>query len=430
MLRAALTLLLTLPLSATPLKILAAGDSLTDEYAFSFPFNSADSNPGVPNIQNWTELLVQHRATEASFGAAFSPYPDRRIGGYELNFGFVGFTTFDYLEVVTSDQITDPYFTTRAALISEIPNADVAVIFLGGNDLKNDYDDILENTEPPVGPRDFYEAIVHRISLIHTWIRIEDPSMPIVLCTVPDVGATPEIEGTFGAHPNFDGARAKIAQLNDDIAALAAGLSNTTVARIDQLTDRVFDDDPFHLNGTLFTIEGDPENPPDHVFSKDDFHPATPAQALIANEIMAAINELTGSSLTPFSDREILDDLLGLDPDQPYLDWIGGFSVADASMSGDSDLDRLPNLIEMALGTPPDQFSSPLSGNFDPSSGLSWTPDPIAARYVDLFAQESGNLAQWDAVPAERLSENAGTITATPPAGESHHFGRLKTQPR
>ena len=448
MLRAAVALLLSLPLSAAPLQILAIGDSLTEEYAFEIPFSAPVSNSTNANIRNWPELLRIFRASEADLGSPYEgdvgSYLDLRNGGHPLNFSVPGFTTANWVTLINTvtfptNIFDDDYllvlanWRTREALIDEIPVADVVVIFLGGNDLKQNYFNIFAGTENPT----YYSNLVEQLRAIHTFVFDRDPTVPIIVCTFPDVGATPQIYNFYTEPTMAASARAKIAQLNQDIIAMVAEENakpghnvDTKIARIDNLTDRVFDQSPFHLNGTVFTLEGDPENPPDHVFARDNFHPSTVAQAFMANEIMAAINEAAGTSLTPFTEREILDDLLGLDPDQPFLDWIDGFTVVDTSMSGDSDHDRLPNIVEMGLGTPPDQPSSPISGDWQPGTGLTWTPDPTAARYIDLFAEESINLFDWDPVPESRLLDDNGTMTASPPIGPTSHFGRLNALPR
>jgi lysophospholipase L1-like esterase len=439
---------LTPPSSAAPLQILAIGDSLTEEYAFEIPFSAPESEPGDANIRNWPELLRIFRNAEATLGLPYKEsvggYSDLRNGGHSRNFGVPGITVAEWVDLLnTTSQPINPfdqnfardlaYYRTREVLIDEIPVAEAVVIFLGGNDLKQAYFKIFAGTEEP----NFYTGIVNNLRFIHNFVFTRKPTVPMVVCTFPDVGATPQLYNSYTEPTMAASARAKIAQLNQDIITMVAdenasnGVNgNTKVARIDNLTDRVFDQSPFHLNGTIFTLEGDPENPPDRVFARDDFHPSTVAQALITNEIIGAINEAAGTNLTPFTEREILDNLLGLDPDQPFLDWIGGFSVADASMTGDSDLDHLPNVVEMGLGTPPDQFSDPISGTWQPGSGINWTPDPIAARFLDLFAEESIDLDVWDPVPEQRLLHVGGTVTASPPVGATKSFGRLNANPR
>ena len=72
-----------------------------------------------------------------------------------------------------------------------------------------------------------------------------------------------------------------------------------TVARIDSLTDRIFDEVPFQLNGTTFIYPPSPENTPRPIFCKDGFHPATMAQTLIADILVDALNRATAGTIPP-----------------------------------------------------------------------------------------------------------------------------------
>jgi hypothetical protein len=225
--------------------------------------------------------------------------------------------------------------------------------------------------------------------------------------------------------------RIKIAALNQSIITWAAGKAKPpAIARIDHLTNRIFDQQPFHLNGTLFNLAGDPENPPTRVFCRDGFHAATVAQALIANEIMGALEAGTGRDLTLFSNREILDDLLGQNPDQPYLDWIAaaGISGSGSGMDQDPDGDGFPNLAEFLLASPPGAFGSPLTGSFSPGASLTFHPSASSLRFASLTAEESTDLSFWTEVPGGRTAVAPdGTVSITPAAGQ-RGFVRLRAE--
>ncbi len=167
---------------------------------------------------------------------------------------------------------------------------------------------------------------------------------------------------------------------------------------------------------------------PDRVFCRDDFHAATVAQALIANEIIAALEAATGRGLTPFSNREILQYLLGLNPDQPYLDWIAAAGLTGSGMDLDPDRDGIPNLAEYLLGSPPGTFSQPLSGSYAPGQTLRWRPSAAALRFGSLTAEESPDLSFWTPVPAARTTSAAdGTVSITPGTGR-RSFARLRAE--
>ncbi|HEY1120955.1 MAG TPA: SGNH/GDSL hydrolase family protein [Haloferula sp.] len=423
---------------AAPLRILSIGDSMTEEYAYELTFSAPDSNKSNANVRSWPEILRLFRPTEATLGpfeATGGSYVDLRNAGHEWNFGIPGMATRNWVLLLASDNPVNPpsgeplgvfYYKTRAKLIDELDVAEVVVILLGANDLKQDYNDIFNNTESA----NFFQGIRNRLAAIHKFVRDRKPNLPIIVCTLPDVGATPQISGTYSDPVKRASTRAKIATNNQALITWATAQANTGVARIDQLTDRVFDEQPFQLNGTVFTLQGHPENPPTRVFCKDNFHVATMAQALIANQIMAAINTRMGTSLTPFSNREILQNLLGLNPDQPYLTWISAAGLPGSAMDADPDRDGIPNVAEYALGTPPNSFSRPFSGSFAPGKSLSWHPDPIGLRFASLTAEESTNLATWTPVPPARTSTAGdGTVSVTPAVG-SKGFVRVQATAR
>ncbi|MDB6080411.1 MAG: hypothetical protein JWO82_4158 [Akkermansiaceae bacterium] len=416
---------------SAPLQVLAIGDSMTEEYAYELPFSAPDSDPTNANVRNWPELLRIFRPEDATLGPYETgvAYADLRDGGHEWNFGIPGFTTTNWVNLINTDNQFDYpsgepfgplYYVTRQSLKGELPYAQAVVILLGANDLKQAYNDIFNNTEGPT----YFNALVIRLTLIHNWVR-SFTKVPIVICTVPDVGATPDVSSTYSDPVRIANARAKIAAMNQSIVAMAAS-KGATVARLDLVTDRVFDEHPLQVNGTVFTIGGAPENPPDHAFCKDGFHPATMAQALIANEIMGALNTATGRTIPPFTNREILKNLLGLNPDQPYLSWAASHGGA-TDPAADPDGDGVPNLAEYLLGSSPAAGGSPFTGSYTPGGILGWHPDPVAARYGDLIAEESADLQGWTPVPAGRLTQGeAGQVQVTPAVSQPAGFVRLR----
>ncbi|MGE9270999.1 MAG: SGNH/GDSL hydrolase family protein, partial [Verrucomicrobiales bacterium] len=424
-------------LSAEPLKIVTIGDSLTDGYGevaeiANVPYLSTVVGPSIypqpdapsenPRSYNWPELLSIFRSDQASFGIEDS-WLDLRVAGFQRNFAIVGTTTLNWYYLFESEfwdfgssdddfPAASAYYLTKSSLLEEIETADVVVIFLGGNDLKNDYNDLFNAEDPSI----YLDPIFDRLVYLHHAVRAAHASIPIVVATVPDIGATPQIYQTYNVPLQQEQTRASIAALNEEIFTSFEAESNTAVARVDHLTDLVFDLSPFHLNGTVFTVEGDPYNPPDHLFTKDNFHPNTAAQGLIANEIITAINSLVSEdrAITPFSYRDILRSLLQLDPDQPYVDWAANFSLPSDSFEADSDGDGLGNGVEMLLGSSPLVADRPLSGTWSPNAAIHWTPQESAERYLLWELEESSDLLQWAPVAEDRLTDNDGTFTASP----------------
>ncbi len=391
-----LFLLLLTTLQAAPFKLLAIGDSLTEEYRFEVPFSAPDSNPAVANTQNWVELLHEYREVFFTMGgyepSAFN-YADYRNAGYEYNYGVPGFKAEKWDEILYAKYSFSELFkpeniiaiSTRTELRSDLGQVDAVLIFIGGNDLS------LNSSEAE------NDQIRLFISRIHSWVRSNAPAgLPILVATVPDIGATPleRIDDPAQAAA----ARQRVARLNADIIATFTSLPNTSIVRIDNLTDRLFDQQPLNINGTVFTRDTDPENPPLTFFCKLGFHPATAGQALIANEILTAINRFAPTPIPLFSNREILSTILGLNPDQPFLDYVG----SAGGIFEDPDGDALPNLVEYLLSTSPTRSDSGFT--FLPGGSATFIPSPAAQRFADLTVLQSETLGDdWMPVPESNI---------------------------
>ncbi len=417
---------------AAPLKVMTIGDSLTEEYRFEAIFSGPQSSPLVANTKNWVELLSARRSADVTFGSyepSLLQYPDFRNGGYRYNFGVPSFETVTWMEVINSkisdlwsgDAYRTACFTTRREVLRQLKdeNIGVVVIFLGGNDQYGDYDLIFEEPQTPA----LLANAVTNIGKIHKFVRDNNASVPIIICTFPDIGATQEISTAY-TDPAFRvRARQRIADANAALIA-KAGQLGATVARVDQLTERIFDESPFHLNGTVMQYDPHPDNPPDRIFCHDGFHPATMGQALIGNLIMDAINRATGRSITPFSNREILGDILNLNADQPYLTWAG----SAGGMTANPDDDGMQNLVEFVLGTSGTVANSPFA--FSGSGGLSFPTSTEGLRFADLKVMESASLGNdWSPVPQGRISVTNGNWTVAP-GGTTKNFYRLEATPK
>lgn len=383
-------------IGAAPFKLLAIGDSLSEEYRFEIPFSAPDSNPGVANVKNWVEILHALRPAEFSMGnyepSAFN-YLDYRNAGYEYNYGVPGFKAEKWEQILYDPkpfyQNLDTY--TRTELKGDLGAVDAVLIFLGGNDLS------LSNGDEKNDEIRFF------IDRIRSYVRAMAPTnLPIIIATVPDIGATPSESLSDPEAAAI--ARARVATLNANIIALGA-LPNTYIARIDRLTDRIFDQIPFQLNGTHFIYPADPENPPLHLFCKDGFHPGDVGQALIANEILRAINQFKDTAIPLLTNREILSKILGQNPDQPYLDWADGAGGFQENPDGDA----LPNLVEYVLDTDP--LSSDSGFKFSDDGSAAFAPSEIALQFAELSVLQSETLLDdWVPVPNTSIQQLPGGV--------------------
>jgi lysophospholipase L1-like esterase len=404
-------------LHAAPLKLLAIGDSLSDEYFYQTPYSAPDNNPSVANVKNWVELLVQHRTTTFSMGTFSNSYLDLRIAGNQFNFSIPGSRAVDWKtdlnktytpaeQLVPENQLK---ILTRTNLLSSLPSVNAVIIFLGANDLN------LANTDAQ------NEVIRQNIIGVHTYVRSKAPAnIPIIIATVPDTGVTPlrKIADPTQAAT----ARQRVVTLNSNIASLSS-LPNTYIARIDLAVDRALDN-PLHINGTPLQYLPNPQNPPLHLFCKDGFHASTVSQAFIANEILKAINTFATTPVPLFTNREILQTILSQNPDQPYLDWAGSAGSMTANPDGDSS----PNLVEFLLDSNPNLSDGGFT--FLSNGTASYTPSAAALRFADLTVQQSTTLQNdWTDVPAENIQVlPSGAVNITPSG--SKRFYRFSTSPK
>lgn len=414
-----------------PLRVLVIGDSMTEEYHFELPFSAPDSNPTNPNTKNWVEILGARRTSEMTLGSYDSTplgYLDLRNCGYKFNYGVPSFKTTDWLavknsnlsDVFSGDPIVSLRYPTKTHLLDHLDEVDVVILFLGGNDLKSDYAGIYNNPDPPA----LLDQTVANLATLHDFIRNNAPALlPIIVTTAPDIGASPEVFNKYTDPAKRLIARTRIANMNTALAAMATA-RGATVARIDQLTDRVFDQIPLHLNGTVFSLVPDPENPPHAAFCKDGFHPATMTQALIADILIDSINRATGHSIPRMANREILELVLGLDPEQPYLDWAAGAGDPTA----DPDGDGISNLAEFAFGTSPGLAGSPYI--FTAGGTMTFPVSAMGLRYASLTVEESTTLTSWLPVPSERITVLPDETWRIQPSGFTKTFYRLAVTPR
>ena len=103
-----------------------------------------------------------------------------------------------------------------------------------------------------------------------------------------------------------------------------------------------------------------------------------------------------------------METLLGLNPDQPFIDWLAAKGIAQISMLLDSDGDGIPNLGEFLLGLEPlvaDAVHVSTVQWFDGAANLTMTykPDSNAARLANILIKQSTNLTDWSLIPEANI---------------------------
>jgi len=255
----------------------------------------------------------------------------------------------------------------------------------------------------------FINKVIGNLDAIIGDIRAVNLTVPIVLADVPDLGSTPD---KISSHPDpvkRANASAIVAALNQEVATLAED-RKVTLAPISNLTDQILSPDPLYIGAIEMIKDADPEkdNRPKYLFCWKGLHPSTNGQAIIANILLAAINTATGHDTPLLPDREIITDLLGLNPDQPFIDWATTAGLTDLSMTADIDGDGIPSLGEYLLDLNPmipnKHHIAKVSETLTPATLiLNYKPDVNASRLADITIQQSSDLDEWIDIPADNL---------------------------
>lgn len=336
------------------------GDSLSAEY-LGVPEYGLLTVAGWQS-QSWVEVLAERRSAQLDFGG-YQPLQSMwdlvRLYGYEFNWAVPGAEAEDYRRY-WSDPL-NPFYPFLADNFVVYPTlddhlrdvAEAVVVFLGGNDIREDYGRIAGGGS--------YTALVAEVRAAVEWIigriRARDSNVPVVLATVPDLGASPAMKADYPDPVARARVSLAVAALNAEYAALATryGLK---LADVCALTRDLIAGQTIYYGAVPMIDAADPDNNPRYLFCRDGFHPNRAGQIRIANTILAAMAAATGKALPPVGDAEALA-MLGLNPDLPYYEWIAGFAVGGSTgMLADADGDGATNLAEYAFSTGPDNGSA------------------------------------------------------------------------
>lgn len=423
--RISIFLIITCLTSQSALKVMTIGDSLTNEYAIQLPFSAPDSNPSAANTMNWVEILAARRDSEIGFG-------DYSGLGHEYNWGISGYDTIMWMGIIHAG-LLDPEFIARAKMWEHYDEVDVVVVMLGGNDVRSRYGDLYDATPGDATATSFINTVITNLEDVIDEIQSINSSLPIVLANVPDLGATPD---KIADHPDplkRANASAIIKDLNTAVASLATS-KGATLAPISQLTDQILKPETYYIGALPMVKDKHPENPPTYLFCKGGLHPSTNGQARIANTLLTAINAATSSNINLLPDREIITHLLGLNPDQPFIDWANNAGLPSLSMTADTDGDGIPNLGEYLLGLNPWSINqSHLTtvqqiGNTNMLT-MSYTPDTDAARLAGTVIKQSTDLSNWSIVPQTHIhAMGDGSMQVRLPLSPNSLYVRMEFQ--
>ena len=419
--------------------VVTIGDSLTAEY---------DVIPEIPGFANlptdyakvtvpgweamsWVEIAGKLRNRYFNFGSwkpLSDPWSPPRLSGYEYNWAVPGIDASQYEDFVSSSLFSNPlFYAARQPLEDQLSGkAQRVVIWLGGNDFRANYGPLYDGRTSS----SFVKGLIDDLGKVIDFVKEQRAGAQIVVCKVPDLGATPAKKA---AHPD-PAKRARVTAVtetvNQRLAELAAK-KKVIVADTYAATAALVKNEPLYFGGVQILNDKNADNHPRFAFARDGLHPNTALQVINARAIIRAFNRGYSAGIPNITDIEALQ-LMGIDPDQPFLDWLGRLGITDKSFQADSENDGLTQLAEFAFGLNPtiaDASRLPVRvggrvSGFTGTVSVRFTPRANRARYVAVRVQYSADGVVWNALPAARLLTNAnGSFTAAiPPTTAPPHL--------
>lgn len=420
------------------LRVGVIGDSLSAEY---------DALPEIPGVEDpteyaavsvpgwesrcWVEVLGQARAGVLDFGSQKWNLPgwgDYRFTGYQYNFAIPGFEASQYADIVNSSLFSDPqYWPFRLTLGDLLQHeADVAVVWIGGNEFRANYGSLYNGADSAP----LVKRLRRDIGDILDFVVGQRSTLQVLVVNLPDLGVTPSKQTD---HPD-PAKRALVTQAtvlaNDAIGAEAMS-RGLPVADIFAVTRRLIEGETLWFGPVDMRPGSDPDNNPRYAFTREGLHPNSGLQIEISRIIVSSLNEHFCTGIPPITDGEALA-LLGINPLQPYFDWIADHQLSQSGIGDDPDRDGQANLVEFAFGQDPDQPNASLvalDANFTPPR-LSYRPDSARSRLVSVTPQWTTNLTTWDDVPASQITNVNGQFLVQLPPTFNVAFLRLRVAVR
>ena len=308
---------------------------------------------------------------------------------------------------------------------------DRVVILLGGNDLNNNYTTYYNGADPTA----FIASLLSNYAFIVQHIKSVNSTAQIVICTAPDVGVTPSVQS---GHPD----PVKRALVTSLTQTLNSGITQLAAQQGLGLAD-IYAFTKLYASSGIIGIAGIPliksaniQNNPFYLFSDDGFHPNTPSQALIANEIISAFNNKFQADIPPMTGAQImgfLETQHGVTMDVGYSSWTASYGIAATGKLDDPAGDGLSNALKYALGLDPSKsdvnaMPMPQIAQVSGTSYLTLTYSP-RWRYIShetITPQSSINLSGWSAIASGATVDNGdGSFTVGIPLIGNSQFLRL-----
>lgn len=432
-------LLLAQTVCGQPLRLAILGDSLSAEYDSITGIAGVDDPteyaavtvPGWESM-SWVEVVGRLRSGTVDLGryeTDLLAWGLFRFSGYEYNFAIPGFEASQFEQIVNSSLFSDPqYFPYRLQLADVLKDqADAAVVWLGGNEFRANYGSLYDGNDPTP----LIDGLRSNLGEVLDFVRAQKPGIKLVVVNLPDLGASPDKQA---AHPDpIKRARVTAATIraNQAITDLAAA-RGIGVADVFAETYRLVAGETVWIGPVDLYPGRQADNHPRYQFTRDGLHPNTCLQALIARRILESFNQTYATGIPRLTDREILD-LVGLDPMQPYRDWVVANALSAGNPADDPDQDGWANLVEFVFDLNPHANDPPplTVSSSSPPFVVQYRPVPDRLRLVEIQPEWSLDLRSWQLVPEnQRNTASDGAVTISLPTNAVARFVRLQVSIR
>jgi hypothetical protein len=338
---------------------------------------------------------------------SFGVFGDWRLTGHAQNWSIPGSMASEWRERLSYPGMVPAGLETQLR-----GGADRVVIWLGGNDVRVKYGDLYDGR--PSG--EWAERLVADVVAVMEFVRARNRLIPLVVCGVPHVGATPSRNEAYPYDPVKTGrATAVLDGVNLRLRRAAEGMG-AGYAEVYEVTRELVTAERWVCGGWRIEKRSSSGGEPDALFLGDDFHPNWPAQAVFAQRIVDAFNQLEGGRIPRLTNREIVGDVLGQDAGLTLNQWARGYGIVDGDRGwgDDPDGDGLKNVVEFAFDLDPlrhDRDLMPVPWWDGDRLALAWQPrDQSNATWARITVQESAGGGEWKAVPSGSVINPGGGV--------------------